>query len=103
LSEVEEISLSVVLEYKKTFSSRFKLSEKIQSVCQKAIHAVWEERTQLAEWKVSDRNGNLLSMDMKLRDSTIMSRETLYMYKKLGDIAGERLLVQAEDEIGQKL
>jgi hypothetical protein len=102
-ADSSEIPLSVVLEYKSTFSSKFKPSQTLLEVCQEALHSSWHQRTQPAEWKVTDRYGNELSMDSKLSDLPIPKRDTIFLSKKLGDISGENLLVQAEDKIGQKL
>jgi hypothetical protein len=98
-----QIPLSIVLEYKNTYSSKFDPSETVLGVMQKALHSAWHERTQPAEWKISDRYGRELPIYSKLRDLSIPRQDTLYLSMKLGDLEDENLLMQIEDKIEQKV
>jgi hypothetical protein len=99
----DQIPLSIVLEYKSTYASKFDPSETLLDVIEEALHSSWHERTQPADWKVTDRYGRELSIYSKLRDLPIPKQDTLYLNKKLGDISGERMLVKIEDKIEKKV
>ncbi len=103
-SEEEKIPLTVILEYRNTFASQFKPSDSLLEVCDQALRSSWHhEQTQPAEWKVTDRYGNKLPMDVKLRDLPIYKQDTIFMSKKLGDASDENILVKIEDKIEQKV
>ena len=95
------IPLSIVLEYRETYFGTFKPTETILEICQKALHSSWHERTQPAEWKMCDRDGNQLLMDSRLGDNPIYKQETLFLSKKIRDITDETMLVTAQ-EIAEK-
>jgi hypothetical protein len=99
------IPLSIVLEYRSTFFSKFKPSETLFDVCQKALQYSWDKKvnTHVSEWKISDRYGRELSKDSKLCDTQVSKQDTLFMSEKLGDVSDENLPVRVEDKIEQKL
>jgi hypothetical protein len=102
--EEEKIPLTVILEYRNTFASQFKPSESLLEVCDQALRSSWHhEQTQPAEWKVTDRYGNKLPMDVKLKDLPIYKQDTIFMSKKLGNASDENVLVKIEDKIEQKV
>lgn len=95
--------LSIVLEYRETFVRTVKSTDKLLDLCEDAIRGKWKERTQLGEWKVTDRYGRELSIYSKIGELGVPPQDTIYMSKKLGDASDENLLVTVEDKIEQKI
>lgn len=95
--------LSIVLEYRETYAGMFDPSDKLVDICQKALHDTWKTRSQLGEWKITDRYGRELSMYSRLEETGVPPQDTIYMSKRLGDVSDQNLLVTVEDKVEQKL
>ncbi len=103
-ASIQALNLTMILELKETYSGTFKPSETMLEICKKAIQSCWRSETHLGDWKISDRDGNVLPMFSKLGDhSQILNRETLFMSQKPRDPDAERLLVQVEEATEKKL
>jgi hypothetical protein len=98
----QKLSLTIILEYKQTYFGRFKPSQTILEICKETLRTSWPSKTHVGDWKISDRNGNVLSMFSKLEDNQIWDRETLFMSQKPRDPDAENLLVRIENLAEEK-
>jgi hypothetical protein len=100
---LQDLNLTIILEYKETYSGTFKSSETMLEICKKATDSCWHSKTHIGDWKISDRDGNVLPMNSKLSDnSQILNRETLFMSQKPRDPKADNLLVKIENSAEKK-
>ena len=101
---MESFPLSIVIEYRATYSSTFKPSATVREICEKALQGVWKESANLSsEWKLTDRHGLFLPPDAKLEVTNVRPHATLYMSKRNGNPRYERKLVKIEDKVEHKV
>ena len=73
------IPLTVVLEYKTSYEGYFDQDMSIQEIAEEAVKKANANFMFKGGWRVTDRNGNELPLPMKLSNTGIHPRETLYV------------------------